>query len=395
MRDAASSHSRQTSQNSFLETRPHTRGDASTLPSRPSSSSSAYFSHPRNRSIGGGSIPPRSQLDDISEHIPARTSSLGQSVTSAVTPTTVSSGYSSNAVSLSNHTANTSLDEPPSLPSITSMHARKSSATSSGRPSSSSNYMTAAEDVISLDTLLDERRGGGKNEFEKRQPGAADQDYDTLTTTDGSDVESFVQKTQERSQKAMGETQLLFRDGHYGGIGGGLPGLYDSGNDTSTPRWAGTPTTPTGPFAKSNIPTSQSVRPSPQSNHNRHAQPSYQIKHTKVPAYEYSSSDSFASGDDHDDHEDEADFSTRDFDVSRAQALLTLAALGGADVPGRLDLLRAMLDESRAPAVDGRAALQQRKESKMKERQSRLEKRQGKRVARNEYDEGAVADIEI
>ena len=67
------------------------------------------------------------------------------------------------------------------------------------------------------------------------------------TTTDGSDVESYMEKRRRKPQDGEG---LLFRDGGYGNSGNGLPGIFDNDDNdinhhhihdnhvsTTTPIW--------------------------------------------------------------------------------------------------------------------------------------------------------------
>ncbi|CAG9939546.1 unnamed protein product [Clonostachys rosea f. rosea IK726] len=167
--------------------------------SRPSSSSSRT----RNRSVGASSSHAgRVCLDDITEHIPNRSSSLS---VSSVTPTVASSNQSSNPFPRppSRHTANTSIDlaySIPVKPPAIDYHALngKNSRNTFG------SIRGSRENVASTSPVYDNEDG-----------------YLT-STTDGSDIESYIKKRTRKNRDGEG---LLFNESGYGGA---LPGLFDS-----------------------------------------------------------------------------------------------------------------------------------------------------------------------
>lgn len=207
------------------------------LPSRPSTSqpsSSRKASHhnPRSRSIGGYSGPGPSKLDDIIENIPARTSSLIP-INMAMTPTSTLSGHSSNVPSHydSLHTASTSVD----LSYETTSKSRHSRHGSGGAKRHSKEAGRGHRRHRSSDDV--------KLKLVKAFAAASNLKSDGHTsTTEGSDYEDH------RRRKRVDDDLLRFKEGSYGGVIDGLPGLPGSGGaDTAsalpapTSMWAGGP----------------------------------------------------------------------------------------------------------------------------------------------------------
>ncbi|KAH7134612.1 hypothetical protein B0J13DRAFT_85503 [Dactylonectria estremocensis] len=198
------------------------RGEPTLALSRPSSSSSLDVSRPRAGSLGGSSILPQ-RLDDISEHIPVRTSSLGLGSQPCFTPTSSSSVYSSNAFTqpLSHHTPSTSIDA--SMGALSEKLGYDLSPSGPSAGDHTPGYYTNPDDDFNLDALVisrDKRQDGpGIEEPEQR---IGDSNY-LSGFTDDSDVDSFVGV---RSPPG-GEEELLFNEGIYS-ASGGLPGLFDS-----------------------------------------------------------------------------------------------------------------------------------------------------------------------
>lgn len=188
--------------------RPSTSNGTDSLPraTQPRSSSQPR-SHPRNRSTGATSMRSRPQLQDIDEHLTPIPRDNG-SVSSAA-PSTVASSNNQ-----SRHTADTSLDLGFSMPRMSKAdHGRgKSNGAASARLTYASQRAQAPSPP----------------------PKAADLDEYT-TTTDGSDVESYLDK---RKKRHLDGEHLLFNEQRYAPTGGGLPGLFDSNVDQD-------PTTPT------------------------------------------------------------------------------------------------------------------------------------------------------
>ncbi|KAH6894612.1 hypothetical protein B0T10DRAFT_480853 [Thelonectria olida] len=205
----------------------HSRSEKSHV-SRPSSSSSLDPSRPPTRSIAVA------RLDDITEHIPARTSSLGVQFQPCFTPTTTTSGYSSNPFPRpeSQHTPTTSIDASLLAPSEKLGPDRDLgiSNQSSGGYQSPVYYTAPEEDDFSLDIPVSRRnRDDYQTQLEDRQDLALTE-LSTLSNfaaefTDDSDVDSFAGKFERPSP--IGEEGLLFDEGIYGGTAGALPGLFD------------------------------------------------------------------------------------------------------------------------------------------------------------------------
>ncbi|KAI8715130.1 hypothetical protein NCS52_01020000 [Fusarium sp. LHS14.1] len=187
-------------------------------PSRPSSSSS-MDKPPRNRSIGGASVLRNQRLDNITEHIPVRTSSLTLKSQPCITPTTMSSGYSSNPFPRSQHTPSTSIDvsAPPSI------KINREREHSGGMPNlgNQNNYYNAADDDFSADTLVPSRRELEQDLSHPINAGVEAEYYISDASEDS--VDSFIAWKEE---KRRGEEGLLYRE-DYGIAGGGLPGLFE------------------------------------------------------------------------------------------------------------------------------------------------------------------------
>ncbi|KAH7146309.1 hypothetical protein EDB81DRAFT_883728 [Dactylonectria macrodidyma] len=208
---------------------PSRRGDPMLALSRPSSSSSLDVSRPRAGSLGGSSILPQ-RLDDISEHIPVRTSSLGLNSQPCLTPTSSSSVYSSNAFTqpLSHHTPSTSIDASMGALSEKLGHDLTPNGPSAGNHTP--GYYTNPEDDFDLDALVipRKRQDGPRIEEPEQQP-IGDTHY-ISGFTDDSDVDSFV----GNEGRPGGEEALLFNEGIYE-ASGGLPGLFDSMQSQQAP----------------------------------------------------------------------------------------------------------------------------------------------------------------
>ena len=197
----------QRSHNSSIRTEPAQQS------SRPSTGSSG---HPRTRSIGGTSTRGKPQLDDISEHVPNRRSSLIYGSVSSIAPTTVSSVPSSHQYQRphSRHTADTSVDLGFRMPLTKPGHTRGNDSNGTIQSSKAMHMQRAfAPSQLSQRTMETE---------------------DYTTTTDGSDVEAYIGKRRRRKKDGEG---LLFKDEAYGNSGTGLPGLFD-GAGSSLPTWA-------------------------------------------------------------------------------------------------------------------------------------------------------------
>lgn len=329
----------------------HDRAEPSAHQPRPSSSSSSSYSHSQARSTGGMCQPGRSQLDDISEHIPPRKSSWGQSALSVDTPTTESSVQSSAPFPPSQHTANTSLDLPPSAPSVKAGHHRHTSGSAVNSPHPGSLPHAAAARTPSPRTLWMAWNGPAI-----ARSGQVDHGDDLVS--DKSETDSFVEAPRWRREKSRGgEEELLFKEGHYGNNRDALPGLFEELHERPvTYQWAETGTVSKAPISHA------TARPDSRSFSARDRPFSRSHRNDPVGAlHPESSSD-----------QDGSNASSAEADcLSRFQALLALAALGGSDAPTRLDLLCAML-ENTAETMDSRSAQQRRKrQTKRRESSSR------------------------
>ncbi|KAJ4180933.1 hypothetical protein NW755_011468 [Fusarium falciforme] len=137
-----------------------------------------------------------------------------------ITPTTMSSGYSSNPFprSMGQHTPSTSIDASVP-PSIKINHEREQSGgmTSLGNQNS---YYNAAEDDFSADTLVPSRRELEQDLSHPINAGVEAEYYISDASEDS--VDSFV----AWKEKRRGEEGLLYKE-DYGIAGGGLPGLFE------------------------------------------------------------------------------------------------------------------------------------------------------------------------
>ncbi|KAH7179180.1 uncharacterized protein B0J16DRAFT_167396 [Fusarium flagelliforme] len=179
--------------------------------SRPTSASSMDKSFNRSRTMT--SI--RSQrLDDINEHIPVRTSSLFKAQP-CVTPSTMSSGFSSNPFprSVGHHTPSTSIDA--SLPPSIKLHPEPEP----NKAAEEASYYNAGDDEFSADTLVPSRR---EIERDLGHPFGDGINLDLYLSDASEDsVDSFV----AWKEKRRNEEGLLMKDAY--GTGAGLPGLFE------------------------------------------------------------------------------------------------------------------------------------------------------------------------
>ncbi|KAF5019407.1 hypothetical protein F66182_8607 [Fusarium sp. NRRL 66182] len=184
-------------------------------PSRPSSSSSIDRSFSRSRSMASSAL--RNQrLDDINEHIPVRMSSLTLQSQPCVTPTTMSSGFSSNQHprSAGQHTPSTSIDA--SLPPSIKMRPEHEQCNTGNQ----TNYDNAGDDDFSAETLVPSRI---EMERDLGHPTNAGLELDLYVSDASEDsIDSFVAWKEKRRD----EEGLLLRD-NYGMTGDGLPGLFE------------------------------------------------------------------------------------------------------------------------------------------------------------------------
>jgi hypothetical protein len=154
------------------------------------------------------------RLDDINEHIPVRTSSLNIASQASVTPTTPSSGFSSNQYPIGHHTPSTSIDA--SLPP--SIKMRPEHEQSAAVNQNTQQYSPG--DDYSAETLVPSRMD---IEQHLGHLMTASHDMDLYISDASEDsVDSFVAWKEKRRD---GEG-LLMKD-NYGMSGDGLPGIYE------------------------------------------------------------------------------------------------------------------------------------------------------------------------
>ncbi|CAM1503202.1 Fc.00g079780.m01.CDS01 [Cosmosporella sp. VM-42] len=363
---------------------PHARGEHSHPLSRPSSSSSIDPARPRTRSLGGASLPGRPRLDDITEHIPIRTSSLAHSCSTPTT--TMSSGHSSNPFPRpqSQHTANTSVDIP--LPTISKQgHERHvSGSATSGGDYDNSAYYTAAEDEYPPNMAgppkrtVDVVKPLHQSSSRSNHSGSTQNlnNYASLAV-DYSDDDSFIEKP------SVVEEGLLFDDFIYGDAGRSLPGLFDAISGPSSPT---APRTPTSAVSK---PTVASNRSTPRKPHGRR-----KLRHSHSTPFSYSSHVG-ASAYGSTDEEDFDSFSDSEYEFIRQQAFAKLPEVR-IDAPKRPSMY-GVIEEDDEEKVDARTAAKLRGDMRRKERSSMSQTRRGKRPVerRRRYeDEGHAADTE-
>lgn len=331
-------------------------------PSRPSSSSSIDKSFPRSRTMG--SVALRNQrLDDINEHIPVRTSSLNQLQT-CVTPTTMSSGFSSNLnpISVGHHTPSTSLDA--SLPPSIKMNLEHEQSA----VNQDSVYLPTEED-FPADTLVPSRIDIEKN---LGHPINAGLDMDLYFSDASEDsVDSFV----AWKEKRRNEEGLLMKD-NYGKTGDGLPGLFEPfcGLDApaeplpipkvpSEPVVSKRPKTPKSPLRTSSRSNKSTPRRSIRNNRQSHSNTNTPLRNRRSPSHEDEDADSFWEN-----------------DIPQGPGFVSLADLGidlrelGWDQYG--------LTEADDAKVDMQTAIKLSKAMKKRERQRRKD------------EEGCAADTE-
>ncbi|KAF4979426.1 hypothetical protein FZEAL_4369 [Fusarium zealandicum] len=369
------------------------RSDASQPISRPSSSSSIDKPHPRTRSIGASSHLRNQRLDNITEHIPIRTSSLTVQTQPCVTPTTMSSEYSSHLFprSLGQHTPNTSIDA--SLPpSIKLGHDREQSSGMASLGNQGVHY-TAVEEDFSADTLVPSR-----SELEQDLSHSintnVEEDYYISDASEDS-IDSFVEwKAQRRAEET-----LLFKD-HYGVTGDGLPGLFEplpipransetrsiepqpirkSNSETRSikpPKTPKSPKSPRRPTTRSNKSTPRKTRSQPRSHANTFSPP----RRAPEPPHGSSSDD-----------EDSDSFWEKIPAVAHGPGFVSLADLG-------IDLRHLGLDqygltEEDDAKVDIRTAMKLRKEMKRRKMETRSRRQTQLYVGRRrEHDELRAAE---
>lgn len=351
--------------------------------SRPSSSSSIDPSRPRTGSQGGSSLQQRHRLDDITEHIPVRTSSLGLNSQPCFTPTTVSSVYSSNAAFTkprSQHTPSTSVDASMAGLSETLVYDHElSPSVSSVRHQSPAHH--AAEDDFGLDALGVPRskiQNQSRVEYQDLPIGDSLLMSNYISGfTDDSDVDSFV-GTRGRTG---GEEELLFNEGIYR-ASGGLPGLFDSFPSQKVPALL--------PNQRSTRPTSMSSHKPVQKKRQDHPRP--RSVQTRPPSRSHKSYES--------QHEFTIDAGDLDAFLELQHEFLRsagpmMAAIGADDRHGRRSKYE--FDDDDEDKVDIQTATRIRKDLKKTDTTRSLRSRRSRSTMyqrRREEESGHAADTE-
>lgn len=279
----------------------------------------------RSRSTGGSSIHARSRLDDIIEHIPVRKSSLVPVNLNLLSPETSASGSSNQASQDDHRTANTSADL--SYMSRISPNSRHKSSNAAGERGRSA-YISTMDDELLAEVLAAHRRGkvASADRARSSQIYANNTGDDYLSpTTDGSDIDSFIEKHRRKRREA--ET-VPHKSRAYKDLINGLPGLFDGLDSpaSSQPR-SRSKTSGRSPRERESTRSSNPIQ---------------------APVYQYSSDDQ------------DSEFFSDDSRPS-PRVLAALASNGGLDL---FDLLDDMPDEK----MDARTAVKLRREVKRQKR---------------------------
>ena len=226
-------------------------------------------------------------------------------------------------------------------------------------------------------TTVSSARGSGKHRSQRsqaRSPFAEPPDAnDYLTsTTDGSDIESYIEK---RRRRRHDDEDLIFKEDGYGQAGGGLPGLFDNGDTgPTTPTWASSLTTNGHKKHTSRARPPTSVPRIPESTASRHLPPD------SLRAWEYD-----------DDDTSSLTVSESDPDVRSRNGSSAAAQLGSIlSGDGPYDPEEEAMEEN----LDARLAMRLRKEMKRRERTSTRRQTLQARVIQESYEQGHVADTE-
>lgn len=335
--------------------------------------------HPRNRSASGLR---HQRLDNITEHIPVRTSSLTLQSQPCVTPTT-SSGYSSNPFprSLGQHTPSTSIDAslPPSI-KINHEHEHSGGMASIGNQS---NYHNAAEDDFSADTLVPSRRELEQDLSHPINAGVEAEYYISDASEDS--VDSFV----AWKEKRRGEEGLLYKE-DYGITGGGLPGLFEPLPIPKAPAEPAAsikpPKTPKSPKRPTTRGTTKSNKSTPRKTRHHHQHQHQHLRRSRTSTFSPPRREP-RNGSSSDDEGSDS-FWERARDMPQGPSFVSLADLG-------IDLRHLGLDqygltEEDDAKVDIHTAIKLRKEM----RRRKMETKQSRRHTRSYADEGCAADVE-
>ena len=373
-------------------TAPHTDA-ANQSNSRPSSSSS----HPRNRSIGGSSAHGRTQLHDITEYIPNRRSSL--SISSIPSSSLSSNPFPS---SQSRHTADTSLDlgySLPMKPDTTPSSDRRGHFRGKG-----SNITVASS--IRTGGYHDQRADAPsiyQQQAANATPTGDNYDDDMTTTTDGSDIDSYLEK---RRRKRPDDEGLLFREGAYGTTGSGLPGLFSDeeidGNGILSNNTRGAAPAPIWPASLRHPPSkSATTRPrtagsSLLSSNAPPPIPSWDFNLPKLPKTSISSSKYHYHP--HADHDDSSSITVSESEAgrtSRAGSSVYANETGILSGSSAYDEMEKEMDDQ----LDMKLAIRLRREMKRRERALTTSAARPKSIGSprtwDKFEQGNMADAEV
>lgn len=204
--------------------------------SRPSSSSSAPAnSYPRTRSLGGISLPPRPNLDDITEHIPPRTSSKRNWSISSSNPPTATSDWSSDLFQrpMSRHTADTSIPPSGSVKSLSLGNFKDVRSNRDTRVNTAVSANTQHDDEARDSYYCRGEQAGRSDTGKGKEP--ARKNWSPHDDEFGLNTSESEYSSGERTSP-LHEERLLFRDGGYSGSG--LPGLFDGRSSPTPSDWS-------------------------------------------------------------------------------------------------------------------------------------------------------------
>lgn len=323
--------------------------------------------HPRKRSVGATSLRGRPQLDNIDEVTPGRRSSWRNESVSSMAPSTTATASSNMSGKHSRHTADTSLDLSYSMPA-----AQKQLSLNGIAKKSHTRGKSSGTTVSSL-------RGPSRHQTQRSQARSpftlpVDEDGYLSSTTDGSDIESYVEK---RRRRRNDDEDLLFKEDGYGQTGGGLPGLFNGDAAPINPTWASSFST----TAKNKKHTISRARPPTSAPRLNESTASRRAPHPSLRAWEYDDDDDTSSL-----TISESDAGMRSRSGSGATAELGSILSGD----GHYDPEEEALEEK----LDARLAMRLRKEMKRRERTSTRQQTLQARVTQESYEQGHIADTE-
>lgn len=340
-------------------------------------------SHPRNRSVGGSSLRGRTQLDDISEHIPKRRSSWRNESLSSMAPSTTMTACSPQT-SLdrpqSHHTADTSLDLGTRLPSID--HYREQQHKPQLTYVDSSKYRNKPAHVpskngggVRMPSNYQAQRAQGPNPFMMSRSRPQYGDDHASITSNGSESEVYTHKRWRNGP----DHQPTMSKHDYDGAGNILPGLPGHvSDDHASPQWHSyRPRGHHQPSSRPRPPTSAPRQQEPRTNLNRNGGG----PPVSFPMWEDDDTSSMTVSE----SENEQHYNyrgRRSTDPSSVEN--NISSSGNGILSNVYDPLEAEMDDQ----FDARLAMRLRKELKRRERAA------ARRKTIENYEQGHVADTE-